>query len=72
MATVETALGYSLTGIGYREQELQTAKGTIFSNELAQGVKYVSMAGGTHIFIKSPDLNESPPMNMIVLYSHDF
>lgn len=43
--------GMYLKGIGYREQELQVAKGTNFASETPTGVPYVSFAGGTHIFI---------------------
>jgi hypothetical protein len=40
-----------LDGIGYREQELQIAKGTVFASESPTGVRDVSFAGATHIFI---------------------
>jgi hypothetical protein len=43
---------YYLEGIGYREQELQAAKGTRFRSEAAAGVEYASLGGYTHIFIK--------------------
>ena len=47
-------------GIGYREQELQLAKGEMFSSEVPNGVKWASFNGGTHIFFKSPKLNPAP------------
>ena len=47
-------------GIGYREQELQLAKGKMFSSEVPNGVKWASFSGGTHIFFKSPKLNKAP------------
>ena len=49
-----------LIGIGYREQELQLAKGTNFESESPTGVSYASFAGGTHIFIKGVGLNFAP------------
>jgi hypothetical protein len=60
-----------LDGIGYREQELQQAKGTIFESETPNGIAYASMNGGTHIFIKSPCLTENPSSNVIVLFSRE-
>ena len=63
--------GLYLNGIGYREQELQLAKGTNFESEEANGVKYVSFAGGTHIFIKGIGLNFAPEKNSIRLTSHE-
>ena len=73
MATLDSAIcQYTLTGIGYREQELQVAKTSMFSAENATGVAYASFAGGTHIFIKSSFLNDKVEQNSIILYSHDF
>jgi hypothetical protein len=63
--------GY-LDGIGYREQELQVAKGTFFESEEATGVKYASFGGGTHIFIKGMGLADNAQSNTVVLYSTDF
>jgi len=60
-----------LNGIGYREQELQLAKGTNFESEEATGVRYASFAGGTNIFIKGVGLNFSPEKNSIRLTSHE-
>ena len=59
--------GMYLEGIGYREQELQVAKGKNFASEDATGVPYVSFAGGTHIFIKGVGLNFAPEKNTIKL-----
>ena len=61
--------GLNLKGIGYREQELQQAKGSNFDSEDANGVPYVSFAGGTHIFIKGTGLNFAPEKNSIKLKS---
>lgn len=47
-------------GVGYREQELQVAKGTNFASEVPNGVKWASFNGGTHIFFKSVKLNLAP------------
>jgi hypothetical protein len=49
-----------LDGVGYREQELQVSKGTNFASEEAEGVKWASYGGGTHIFIKGVGLNVNP------------
>ena len=48
----------TLEGTGYREQELQQSKGANFATEVADGVEYVSYAGGTHIFVKGQNLGE--------------
>ena len=72
LATLDSALcQYYLTGIGYREQELQVAKGVNFNSESATGVPQASFAGGTHIFIKCEFLGEMPEQNVIILYSQD-
>ena len=63
--------GMYLEGIGYREQELQLAKGTNFESEDATGVPHVSFAGGTHIFIKGVGLNFSPEKNYVRFTSHE-
>jgi hypothetical protein len=63
--------GMYLEGIGYREQELQVAKGTNFESELPNGAPYVSFAGGTHIFIKGVGLNFSPEKNSVRFTSHE-
>lgn len=60
-----------LEGIGYREQELQLAKGTNFDSEEATGVPYVSFGGGTNIFIKGVGLNFSPEKNTVKFTSHE-
>jgi hypothetical protein len=46
------ANAFFLEGIGYREQELQVSKGSLFESEEPNGIAYASFAGGTHIFIK--------------------
>jgi hypothetical protein len=59
------------TGVGYREQELQVAKGTNFASEVPNGVKWASFNGGTHIFFKSVKLNLTPEKNVLWLYSEE-
>lgn len=63
--------GLNLDGIGYREQELQIAKGTNFASESPTGISAASFGGGTHIFIKGRGLNEDAEKNAIMVYSHD-
>jgi len=58
-----------LDGIGYREQELQVAKGSFFQSEEPTGINYASFAGGTHIFIKGVGLAENPQSNLVMLTS---
>jgi len=58
-------------GIGYREQELQVAKGKKFASEVANGVKWASFNGGTHIFFKSVKLNLSPEKNTVWVHSEE-
>jgi len=60
-----------LQGIGYREQELQVAKGQRFESEVPSGVQWASFAGGTHIFIKGVGLAEAPEANSILLESNE-
>ena len=60
-----------LDGIGYREQELQQARGSKFSDNEANGLPYVSFGGGTHIFIQGYDFNDDPVSNQILLKSGD-
>ena len=67
-----TAVHAARMGVGYREQELQLAKGTNFASEEANGVKAASFSGGTHIFFKGDKLNLVPERNQIFLYSEDF
>jgi hypothetical protein len=64
--------GFYLDGVGYREQELQVAKGSFFASEEATGARYVSFGGGTHIFIKGVGLGDNAQSNTVVLYSTDF
>jgi hypothetical protein len=54
-----TQEGY-LEGIGYREQALQTAKGSQFATENESGVSLASFGGGTNIYIKGVGLAEDP------------
>jgi len=61
-----------LFGIGYREQELQVAKGLNFASESATGVKWASYAGGTNIFIKGDRLSDDPQSNTVVMKSVEF
>jgi hypothetical protein len=49
-----------LEGLGYREQALQVAKGTLFASEEAKGIPYASFGGGTNIFIKGVELADNP------------
>ena len=49
-----------LEGIGYREQELQQAKGAKFREERPRGVAWASFGGGTNIFIKGIGLAINP------------
>jgi hypothetical protein len=60
-----------LEGIGYREQELQVAKGTKFASEEPNGVNWASFAGGTHIFIRGVGLDENPQSNTISFRSQE-
>ena len=50
---------FTLSGIGYREQELQVAKGSVFSSEAPTGVYHASFAGNTNIFIKGDGFTEN-------------
>jgi len=63
---------FYLEGVGYREQELQIAKGTKFASEDATGCPYVSFGGGTNIFIKGVGLADNPQSNSVVMYSTEF
>ena len=63
---------FYLNGVGYREQELQIAKGTKFASEAATGCPYVSFAGGTNIFIKGVGLAQDPQSNGVMMYSTEF
>jgi hypothetical protein len=49
---------YSLEGIGYREQELQTNPLGHFLSDDPTGVNPASFGGGTHIFIKGANFHE--------------
>ena len=66
-----TAVHAGITGVGFREQELQVAKGTNFASEVPNGVKWASFNGGTHIFFKSVKLNLTPEKNVLWLYSEE-
>ena len=68
---VERGTGH-LDGVGYREQELQLAKGNLFQSEEAKGVLYASYGGGTHIFIKGVGLVDDPQSNSVLLFSNEF
>ena len=61
-----------LEGIGYREQEPQTAKGSRFQSEWGSGCSWVSFAGGTNIFIKGVGLAENPQSNSVFMHSKEF
>ena len=65
------AFGGQLYGIGYREQELQVAKGTTFNEEDPTGIAHASFAGDTNIFIKGDGLVEAIQSNIVVMYSHE-
>lgn len=54
-----------LLGIGFREQELQVAKGANFAADAPSGIAYASFAGGTHIFIKGTGFASSAQANQI-------
>jgi len=71
MLTLSTASARYLYGIGYREQELQVAKGTTFNNEKPTGISYASFDGDTNIFIKGDGLLENAQSNRVLLYSND-
>jgi hypothetical protein len=43
----------------------------MFNDNEANGLKYVSFGGGTHIFIKSDSLDEDPQSNKVLLESLD-
>jgi hypothetical protein len=62
---------FYLEGIGYREQELQVSKGTLFESEEPNGIAYASFAGGTHIFIKGNGFADNPQSNDVILYSRE-
>jgi len=61
----------NLEGVGYREQELQVAKGANFASELPRGISWASFGGGTNIFIKGDGLMENPMANTPMLWSND-
>jgi hypothetical protein len=61
-----------LKGVGYREQELQIAKGSKFQMEVPEGIPWATFAGGTHIFIEGSGLAEAPNANEILLESNEF
>ena len=63
--------GY-LEGIGYREQELQAAKGSTFNSENPKGVEYAAFEGDTNIFIKGLGLDERAQANRVIFFSEDF
>jgi hypothetical protein len=58
-----------LEGIGFREQELQQAKGKKFISELPRGVTWSSFGGGTNTFLKGSGLADNPQSNLIVMMS---
>ena len=60
-------LGLYLDGIGWREQELQQAKGARFQSEDPEGVLWASFGGGTNIFVTGFGLEEMAQLNMVVL-----
>lgn len=60
-----------LTGLGYREQELQQSKGQNFINEVPNGIPAASFGGGTHIFIEGDGLAFDSETNIIHMYSYD-
>jgi len=68
---ISPAKGGGLAGIGYREQELQVAKGTTFNDENPTGIQYASFAGDTNIFIKGDGLVDGIQSNVVVMYSND-
>jgi len=49
-----------LDGIGYREQELQQAKGSRFSQEATDGISMASFGGGTNIFVQGEGIHDNP------------
>lgn len=55
-----------IEGLGYREQELQVAKGTLFASEDANGIPYASFGGGTNIFIKGVEFADDPQSNLVI------
>jgi len=58
-----------LQGIGYREQELQLARGSFFSSEDPQGVGEASFGGNTNIFIRGDGLTENAQSNRVMMIS---
>jgi hypothetical protein len=62
---------HKLHGIGYREQELQQAKGSRFTTDEPEGITWASFAGGTNIFVKGYGFNPNPESNRILLYSKE-
>jgi len=71
LTCIPTASAGKLYGIGYREQELQVAKGTTFNSESPTGIPYASFAGDINIFIKGDGLEDGAQNNIPALYSHD-
>ena len=67
MLTLTRSVSATLDGIGYREQELQLAKGSNFASEEPTGINYASFAGGTNIFIKAPILADNAQSNVILM-----
>lgn len=72
MAVIECQLeNHKLKGIGYREQELQQARGTRFTYDEPVGIYWASFAGGTNIFIEGYGFNPDAESNTILLTSEE-
>ena len=66
-----STVGLYLNGIGWREQELQQAKGARFQSEAPEGVLWASFGGGTNIFVTGHGLEPTSKLNMVVLTAQD-
>jgi hypothetical protein len=71
LLTLTRSVSAALDGIGYREQELQLAKGSAFTSEEPTGINWASFAGGTNIFIKAPILADNAQSNVVLLKCED-
>jgi hypothetical protein len=60
-----------LEGVGYREQELQLAKGSVFASEVPEGVLHASFGGNTNIFIKGNGMTDNAQGNRVMMLSEE-
>ena len=62
---------HKLHGLGYREQELQQARGARFRSKSPNGIPWASFAGGTNIYIKGYGFSEHAQSNKIFMLSKE-